>query len=70
MDNVPNVLDTFAKINRPNVGLAYEAKHLVFDGDTNYADAVHKLAKLIVAVSVQNFRISNPLPMARRLRSR
>lgn len=55
-DNVPHVLDTFAKINRPNVGLSYEANHLVFDGDKNYVDAVAKLAKHIVAVSIQNFK--------------
>jgi sugar phosphate isomerase/epimerase len=55
-DNVPHTLDTFAKISRPNVGLAYEANHLVFDGDKNYEDAVYKLEKHIVAVSVQNFK--------------
>jgi sugar phosphate isomerase/epimerase len=59
-DNVPHALDTIQKINRPNVGLAYEANHLMFDGDMNYAEAVPKLAKYIFAVSVQNFKSAPP----------
>ena len=55
-DNVPHALATLAQINRPNVGLTYEANHLVFDGDMNYAEAVLKLAPHIRAVSVQNFK--------------
>lgn len=59
-DNVPHTLDTFEKVNRPNVGLAFEANHLMFDGDTNYANAVHKLAKHIFTVSVQNYKPAPP----------
>jgi len=59
-DNVPHTLDTMQKIDRPNVGLTYEANHLVFDGDRKYADAVAKLAKHIVLVSVQNFKPPAP----------
>lgn len=59
-DNIAHALDTMQKINRVNVGLSYEANHLVFDGDMNYADAVRQLAKHIVAVSVQNFKVAPP----------
>lgn len=55
-DNVPHTLDTFAKLNRPNIGLAFEANHLTFDGNKRHADAVHQLAKHIVLVSVQNYK--------------
>ena len=55
-DNVPHTLTTMEQINRANVGLAYEANHLMFDGDRHYAEAVYKLARHIFAVSVQNFK--------------
>jgi sugar phosphate isomerase/epimerase len=59
-DNVPHTLDTFRKIDRPNVGLAYEPNHLMFDGDMQYAAAVAKLAKLMVSVSIQNYKSAPP----------
>jgi sugar phosphate isomerase/epimerase len=59
-DNVPHALDTLREIDRPNVGLAYEPNHLVFAGDTRYAEAVHTLAAHISAVSIQNFKLAAP----------
>jgi len=41
---------------RPPTCCAWQPGHLVFDGDKNYADAVQKVAKLIVAVSAQNYK--------------
>lgn len=55
-DNVPHTLETFAKLARPNVRLAFEPNHLLFDGDTDYIGAVPKLARLISLVSIQNFK--------------
>ena len=55
-DNVPHALETMAKIDRPNVKLAYDANHLVFDGDMRYVDAIDALAPHIAAVSLQNFK--------------
>jgi sugar phosphate isomerase/epimerase len=56
VDNVPHVVETFAALDRPNIGLSYEANHLVFDGNPDYAAAVAPLARYIVAASVQNFK--------------
>lgn len=56
VDNVPHVIETFAQLNRPNIGLSFEPNHLLFDGDRNYVAAVAPLARLIVAVSVQNYK--------------
>ena len=55
-DNVPHTLETLERIGRPNVGLAYEANHLRFDGNEQYAEAIRPLRDCIFSVSIQNFR--------------
>jgi sugar phosphate isomerase/epimerase len=55
-DNVPHTLETLERIGRPNVGLAYEANHLRFDGNEQYAEAIRPLRDCIFSVSIQNFK--------------
>ena len=55
-DNVPHTLETLERIGRPNVGLAFEANHLRFDGNDQYAEAIRPLRNCIFSVSIQNFK--------------
>ncbi|NQU10049.1 sugar phosphate isomerase/epimerase [bacterium] len=55
-DNVPRALDLLKRIDRPNVGLAYEACHLVFDGDQQYLRAPEALGRHLFTVLVQNYK--------------
>jgi sugar phosphate isomerase/epimerase len=59
-DNVPHSLDTLKRIARPNVGLAFEACHLRFDGNEQYAEAVRALRECIFGVSLQSFKPAGP----------
>ena len=59
-DNVPHTLETLARIGRPNVGLGYEANHLRFDGNEQYAEAIRPLRGCIFGVSLQSFKPAGP----------
>lgn len=59
-DTVPHALETLELIGRPNVGLAYEACHLVFAGSSQYAEAIRVLGKSIFCVSLQNYKAAIP----------
>jgi sugar phosphate isomerase/epimerase len=68
-DNVEHALDAMTKIGRPNVKLAYDANHLLFDEDTKYADAIAKLRRHIVTMSVQNYKYApDKTPAADRIK--
>lgn len=56
VDNVARAQEALRRIDRPNVKLAYEPNHLLFDGDASYIDAVAQLAPHIAAVSLQNYK--------------
>ena len=55
-DNVAHSLDTLERIGRPNVGLAFEACHLRFDGNEQYAEAIRPLRDRLFGVSLQSFK--------------
>ena len=59
-DTVPHALDTLARIDRPNVGLAYEACHLRFAGSEHYAEAIRELGDRIFCVSLQSYKAAGP----------
>ena len=55
-NNVPNAVETLRLIDRPNVGLSFDACHLRFDGDENVAAGVRALGDCIWGVSIQNYK--------------
>lgn len=55
-NNIPNAIETLRLIDRPNVGLSYDACHLRFDGDENVAAGVRALGDRIWGVSIQNYK--------------
>lgn len=58
-DTAPHALEAMKKLDRPNVRLAFDANHLLFDDpDTRYVDAVAELAPHIAAMSVQNYKVA------------
>jgi sugar phosphate isomerase/epimerase len=57
-DNVEHALDAMKKLDRPNVKLAYDANHLLFDGDSRYVDAIANLRPYIATMSVQNYKFA------------
>lgn len=59
-DTVPHALDTLARIGRTNVGLAFEACHLMFAGAPRYAEAIEALRDHIFCVSLQNYKPASP----------
>ncbi len=56
VDTVPHAAATMAKLDRPNIKLAYEASHLMFAGDARYVDGIDQLLPHIAAVSLQNYK--------------
>jgi sugar phosphate isomerase/epimerase len=59
-DNVEHALAAFEQIDRPNIGLAFDACHLRFDGDEDHIGAIGKLADHIVGASAQNYKAAKP----------
>lgn len=59
-DSVDHALEALKLIDRPNLRLAYDANHLMFDGELQYVDAITTLAPHIAAVSLQNFKPAPP----------
>lgn len=57
-NNVANAIETLRLIDRPNVGLAFDACHLRFDGDEGHAAGVRALGARIWGVSIQNFKFA------------
>lgn len=61
--NIDMALDTLSKIDHPNYGVAFEANHLIFDGQAEHGyGAVKRLweARKLFSVSVQNYKPWEP----------
>ena len=59
-DNVPHSLETLKRIGRPNVGLGFEANHLRFDGNEQFAEGIRPLRGCLFCVSIQSYKPAGP----------
>lgn len=59
-DNVDRALDTLRRLDRPNIKLAFDANHLLFDGDTRHVEAVERLFPHVATLSLQNYKHAPP----------